>query len=80
MMNERGRSRDLQHLSQYLDSRLNETQTRKLEARLAQDAALRGQLRIGGQTSVIAYTQAHGVLRSFGEAYIRLMSWLSYAY
>jgi hypothetical protein len=44
MMNERGRSRDLQHLSQYLDSRLNETQTRKLEARLAQDAALRERL------------------------------------
>jgi multidrug resistance efflux pump len=45
-----------------------------------QDAALRGQLRIGGQTSVIAYAEGHGLLRLLGEAYIRLMSWLSYAY
>ena len=45
-----------------------------------QDAAMRGQLRIGGQTSVIAYAEGHGVLRLLGEAYIRLMSWLSYAY
>ncbi|MGD8931780.1 MAG: HlyD family secretion protein [Chromatiales bacterium] len=45
-----------------------------------QDVALRGQLRIGGQTSVIAYAEGHGLLRLLGEAYIRLMSWLSYAY
>ncbi len=41
MMNERGRSKDLQLLSEYLDSRLSETQKRKFEARLAEDSALR---------------------------------------
>jgi multidrug resistance efflux pump len=45
-----------------------------------QDADLRRQLRIGGQTSVIAYTEGQDVLKWLGEAYIRLMSWLSYAY
>lgn len=42
--------------------------------------ALREQLRIGGQASVIAYTEGHGVLKLLGKAYIRLMSWFSYAY
>lgn len=46
----------------------------------AQDPALRQQLRIGGQASVIAYSEGHGLLRWLGEVYIRLMSWLSYAY
>jgi multidrug resistance efflux pump len=41
---------------------------------------LREQLRIGGQASVIAYTEGHGVLKLLGKAYIRLMSWFSYAY
>lgn len=41
---------------------------------------LRGHLRIGGQAEVIAYSDEHPVLRVLGEAYIRLMSWLSYAY
>jgi multidrug resistance efflux pump len=45
-----------------------------------QDADLRRQLRIGGQTSVIAYTEGQDVLKWLGEAYIRVMSWLSYAY
>jgi hypothetical protein len=29
---------------------------------------------------VIAYTEGQDVLKWLGEAYIRLMSWLSYAY
>lgn len=41
---------------------------------------LRGQLRIGGQASVIGYTDGHGILTLLGEFYIRLMSWLAYAY
>ncbi len=41
---------------------------------------LRGHLRIGGQASVMAYSSEHGVLAWLGKAYIRLMSWLSYAY
>jgi multidrug resistance efflux pump len=42
--------------------------------------ALRRSLRIGGQVSVIAYAKDNIVLRRLGEMYIRLMSWLSYAY
>lgn len=38
------------------------------------------QLRIGGQAEVIAYTDRHWVLTRLGKAYIRMMSWLSYAY
>jgi multidrug resistance efflux pump len=38
------------------------------------------QLRIGGQASVIAYTEGHGILNLFGKIYIRLMSLFSYAY
>lgn len=45
-----------------------------------QQAELRRQLRVGGQASVIAYSEGHGLLRFLGKAYIRLMSWLSYAY
>lgn len=45
-----------------------------------QAEALHRQLRVGGQASVIAYTRDHGVLQLLGEAYIRFMSWLSYAY
>ena len=46
----------------------------------AQHEALRRQLRVGGQASVIAYSEGHGLLRLLGKAYIRLMSLLSYAY
>jgi len=46
----------------------------------AGDEVLRGQLRVGGQASVIAYTEGHQFLALLGKAYIRLMSWLSYAY
>jgi multidrug resistance efflux pump len=42
--------------------------------------ALRGQLRVGGQASVIAYSEGHPILALLGKAYIRLLSWLSYAY
>lgn len=45
-----------------------------------QMSELSGQLRIGGQVSVIAYTEGHGFLNLLGAGYIRLMSWLAYAY
>jgi multidrug resistance efflux pump len=45
-----------------------------------QHEALRYQLRIGGQASVIAYSESANVLALLGRAYIRLMSWVSYAY
>jgi multidrug resistance efflux pump len=45
-----------------------------------QQEALRRNLRVGGQASVIAYSEGAGILRLLGRAYIRLMSWLSYAY
>ena len=45
-----------------------------------QDEALRRHLRVGGQTSLIAYTEGHGVLKWLGALYIRFMSYLSYAY
>ena len=45
-----------------------------------QQEQLRKQLRVGGQVSVIAYSEGHSVLKLLGKLYIRLMSWLSYAY
>ena len=47
---------------------------------ITQLEALRRQLRVGGQASVIAYSSERGMLRMLGKAYIRLKSWLSYAY
>jgi multidrug resistance efflux pump len=47
---------------------------------LAQDEALRGGLRIGGQVSVMAYSEESGLLKTIGECFVRLQSWLSYAY
>lgn len=44
------------------------------------DPEFRSQLRVGGQVSVIAYSEGHGMLKLLGKAYIRLMSWLSFAY
>lgn len=41
---------------------------------------LKGYIRIGGQAEVIAYTEGHGFLKLLGKLYLRLMSWLSYAY
>ncbi len=46
----------------------------------ADDPELRRQLRIGGQASVLVFSEDATVLRWFGKLYIRLMSWLSYAY
>ncbi|MGB5468500.1 MAG: HlyD family secretion protein [Sedimenticolaceae bacterium] len=47
---------------------------------VARQPALRGHLRVGGQASVMAYGDGHGLLGPLAKAYIRLMSWLSYAY
>lgn len=47
---------------------------------VAQDEALADQLRIGGQASVIAYGEGTTVLRLLGKIYIRVASWLSFAY
>ena len=47
---------------------------------VTQQPGLRSHLRVGGQASVIAYSEGHGLLALLGKAYIRLMSWLSYAY
>ena len=44
------------------------------------DASLREQLRIGGQASVVVYTEEATVLRWLGALYIRFMSWMSYVY
>lgn len=46
---------------------------------LASDEMTR-QLRIGGQASVIVYTQGDGFLKTLGRAYMRFMSMMSYAY
>ncbi len=47
---------------------------------ITQDERLRGELRVGGQASVIAYTGEHPLLDTLGRWYIRLLSWLSYIY
>lgn len=41
---------------------------------------LRRQLRVGGQASVMAYTDGHGMLNLLGKLFIRIMSLFSYAY
>ena len=41
---------------------------------------LKDSIRIGGQTEVIAYSDKSGLLKIIGKVYIRMMSWLSYAY
>ena len=51
-----------------------------IDFELPREESLRRQLRVGGQASVIAYSEGHGILALLGSAYIRLMSWLSYAY
>ena len=45
-----------------------------------QDDDLMQSLRIGGQDSVTVYAEGHGVIGLLGKLYIRLMSYLSYAY
>ncbi len=47
---------------------------------VVQQEQLRKHLRVGGQASVIAYSEGHFVLKLLGKLYIRLMSWFSYAY
>jgi len=44
----------------------------------SQAVELRTQLRIGGQASVMAFSEGHGLLGALGRAWLRLMSWLSY--
>mgnify|MGYP000866537269 CR=1 FL=1 len=41
---------------------------------------LRRNLRVGGQAAVMAYSDGHAVLGQIGRVYLRLLSWLSYAY
>jgi multidrug resistance efflux pump len=43
-------------------------------------AELSRQLRVGGQASVVAYTEGAGPMKWLGMLHIRLMSYLSYAY
>jgi len=45
-----------------------------------QDPELLRQLRVGGQASVVGYSEGHGVLKLLGMLHIRLMSLFSYAY
>lgn len=45
-----------------------------------QDEVLRQQLRIGGQASVVAYSEGTGLLKLLGKLYIRVASLFSYAY
>ncbi len=45
-----------------------------------QHDVLRGQLRVGAQATVIAYTGEHAILNPIGRLYIWFMSYLSYAY
>jgi len=45
-----------------------------------QDRGLRQHLRLGGQASVMAYSDQTGLLTWLGKAYIRISSWFSYAY
>ena len=42
------------------------------------DKELRRQLRVGGQASVMAFADGHGLLELLGKAYLRVMSWFSY--
>jgi len=51
-----------------------------IEFDIAQHESLSRQLRVGGQASVIAYSDGFWLFRTLGEAYIRFMSWMSYAY
>jgi len=45
-----------------------------------QAEGLARQLRIGGQSSVIVYTEGHGFLKFVGQLYFRFQSLMSYAY
>ena len=45
-----------------------------------QNEAIYKQLRVGGQASIILYSDNHGLLAFLGRIFIRMMSWLTYAY
>lgn len=45
-----------------------------------QSDQLRDNIRIGGQVEVMAFTEEAKLLKTIGKAYIRVMSWFSYAY
>lgn len=51
-----------------------------IEFNVQQQALLTSHLRVGGQASIVAYTEGHSITRWLGEIHIRVMSWLSYAY
>lgn len=51
-----------------------------VEFNAKQHDKLPAHLRVGGQASVVAYTEGHSFIRWLGEIHIRVMSWLSYAY
>jgi multidrug resistance efflux pump len=51
-----------------------------VEFNVAEYPQLLKSIRLGGQAEVIAYTEGHGALNALGRAFIRMMSWLSYAY
>ena len=51
-----------------------------IEFPVDQSDVLINHLRVGGQASVIAYSDNHGIFKLFGKFYIRVMAWLSYAY
>ena len=59
-------------------------QTQRFPAVIELDSQQRdeyfAQLRIGGQASVIVYSEGTGILKLLGKIYIRLMSVFSYAY
>jgi multidrug resistance efflux pump len=45
-----------------------------------QEQDLYKQLRVGGQASIIAYSEGHGILEFLGKFFIRVMSLFSYVY
>ena len=51
-----------------------------IEFEPGQAEQLRDYVRVGGQVDVMAFSEGHGLLKVLGQAYIRLMSWFSYAY
>ena len=51
-----------------------------IEFDVRQDEVLRRQLRIGGLAAVIAYPEEGGLLNSLGRYYVRMKSYLSYAF
>jgi multidrug resistance efflux pump len=51
-----------------------------IEFEPGQAEQLRDFVRVGGQVDVMAYSEGHPFLRLLGKAYLRFISWLSYAY